>query len=84
MYEGNMQIVTVGVSDWIVKEKDGHYFHRPEGRCCIIHKRNRFCGYCQLKPNWAAFLLRARNLHTEQSMSYECVYCRIFGQIHLT
>jgi hypothetical protein len=29
--EDNMQIVTVGVSDWIVKEEDGHYFHRPEG-----------------------------------------------------
>lgn len=31
MYEDNMKIVTVGVSDWIVKEEDGQYFNRPEG-----------------------------------------------------
>ena len=31
LYEENMQIVTVGVSDWIVKEEDGQYFNRPEG-----------------------------------------------------
>ena len=31
MYEDNMQIVTVGVSDWSVKEEDGQYFNRPEG-----------------------------------------------------
>ena len=29
--EDNMQVVTVGVSDWIVKEKDGRYFNRPDG-----------------------------------------------------
>ena len=32
MYEDNMQIVTVGVSDWIVKEEDGQYFKPPRGR----------------------------------------------------
>jgi len=31
LYEDNMQVMTVGFSDWIVKEKYGHYFHRPEG-----------------------------------------------------
>jgi hypothetical protein len=31
LYEENMQIVTVGVSAWIVKEEDGQYVHRPEG-----------------------------------------------------
>ncbi len=41
-------------------------------------------GYCQLKSNWADFLPRARNLNTEQSMSYAFVYALIFGQIHLT
>ncbi len=41
-------------------------------------------GYCQLKSNWADFLPRASNLNAEQSMSYEFVYCLIFGQIHLT
>ena len=40
--------------------------------------------YCQLKSNWPDFLPRARNLNAEQSMSYEFVYCLIFGQIHLT
>ncbi len=40
--------------------------------------------YCQLKSNWADFLPRARNLNAEQSMSYEFMYCLIFGRIHLT
>jgi len=31
LYEDNMQVMTVGFSDWVVKEDDGHYFHRPEG-----------------------------------------------------
>ncbi len=43
-----------------------------------------YLGYCQLKSNWAEFLPRARNLNTEQSMSYEFVYCLMFVQIHLT
>jgi len=31
LYENNMQVMTVGFSDWVVKEDDGHYLHRPEG-----------------------------------------------------
>ncbi len=29
--EDNMKIITLGLDNWIVKEEDGHYFHRPEG-----------------------------------------------------
>jgi len=40
--------------------------------------------YCQLKSDWADFLPRPSNLNAEQSMSYDFVYCLMFGQIHLT
>lgn len=31
LYEANIQVMTVGFSDWVVKADDGHYSHRPEG-----------------------------------------------------
>ena len=31
LYEDNIQVMTVGFSDWVVKVDDGHYSHRPEG-----------------------------------------------------
>jgi len=54
------------------------------GLSAAYHLRHKYQGYCQLKSNWPDFLPRARNLNAEQSMSYEFVYCLIFGQIHLT
>ena len=47
-------------------------------------RKNVSEGYCQLNPNWNDFLPRPINWNAEQSMSYEFVYCLIFGQIHLT
>ena len=38
----------------------------------------------QFKSILAAFLPRAGNLNAEQSISYEFVYCLIFGRIQLT
>ena len=41
-------------------------------------------GYVNLSQIWADFLPRAGNINAQKSMSYEFVYCLIFGQINLT
>jgi len=31
MDQENMRIITVGLTEWVIKEEDDQYFHRPEG-----------------------------------------------------